>query len=119
MKDTSFAEKNTWFERHPKKTLCMIVILLLSFIELSSFGILKIMKINTKSRPYNRTISGYYVFKNVPGYRHNTIKKDPNDADVVTDQYGFVSDVPLTFTKNKNAIRIFLMGGSALFGAGQ
>jgi hypothetical protein len=37
----------------------------------------------------------------------------------VSDEYGFVHDEPIAITKPDGTVRIFLNGGSALFGAGQ
>lgn len=71
--------------------------------------------------PYNRMISGYTVFKNVPGYNmgSSTLREEPGDPDVVLDQFGFLSETPIASEKPPNTVRIFILGGSAAFGAGQ
>jgi hypothetical protein len=75
---------------------------------------------DAKTAPsYNRVASGYSVFRTTPNYQFITIKSSESDTDVITDAYGFVHDTPIEVEKPPNTVRIFLNGGSALFGAGQ
>ena len=70
---------------------------------------------------YNRIISGYTVFNNVPGFNvgSSTLRELPGDPEVVLAEFGFLSDAPILREKPPNLVRIFIMGGSAAFGAGQ
>jgi hypothetical protein len=68
---------------------------------------------------HNRVTSGYSVFRTTPDFTFLTNKTDPAQPDVTTDSRGFVHDTPVDEVKPPNTIRIFLNGGSALFGAGQ
>jgi hypothetical protein len=68
---------------------------------------------------FNRTLSGYHVFKNTPQFTYRTIRNTPDEPLAVVDEYGFLSDGPVSLTKPEDTVRIFLMGGSGLFGAGQ
>ena len=68
---------------------------------------------------YNRVASGYSVFVTTPHFTFLTSKTEPSQVDVSTDEYGFVHDTPIALEKPDNTVRIFLNGGSALFGAGQ
>lgn len=92
-------------------------------LELLSYGVI-IAKGHQNRRgkyPYNRMISGYTVFQNVPHYDmgSSTIRESPDDPAVVLDQFGFISGSALTDKKPANSVRIFVTGGSAAFGAGQ
>jgi lysophospholipase L1-like esterase len=71
--------------------------------------------------PYNRILSGYTVFQNVPGhsFRTSAIKTDPAEPDPILDEHGFLHDTPVTREKPAGTFRIFLVGGSTAFGAGQ
>jgi hypothetical protein len=68
---------------------------------------------------YNRVVSGYSVFASRPNFSFLTNKTDASQEDAVSDEYGFVHDEPIAITKPDGTVRIFLNGGSALFGAGQ
>jgi lysophospholipase L1-like esterase len=111
------------FARYPKTTLCVTVLVLLGLIELTCYLII-VFKGHRDLRfqyPYNRILSGYTVFQNVPGhsFRTSAIKADPTEPDPVLDEHGFLHDTPITREKPTGTFRIFLLGGSTAFGAGQ
>lgn len=105
----------------PIKVLAFILIPVVSLallVELSSWLILVVTDAKVHTR-YNRVVSGYSVFTTTPNFTFLTNKTDPSQEDVTTDDFGFVHDTPISIEKPANTIRIFLNGGSALFGAGQ
>jgi lysophospholipase L1-like esterase len=111
------------FARYPKTTLCVVVVTILALIELSCYLII-VVKGHRELRfqyPYNRILSGYTVFQNVPGhsFRTSAIKTDPGEPDPVLDEHGFLHDAPVMRDKPPGTFRIFLLGGSTAFGAGQ
>jgi hypothetical protein len=111
------------FARYPKTTLCVTVLVFLGLIELACYLII-VFKGHRDLRfqyPYNRILSGYTVFQNVPGhsFRTSAIKADPAEPDPVLDEHGFLHDAPITREKPTGTFRIFLLGGSTAFGAGQ
>jgi lysophospholipase L1-like esterase len=111
------------FARYPKTTLCVTVVFVLSLIELACYLVI-VLKGHRELRfqyPYNRILSGYTVFQNVPGhsFRTSAIKSDPAEPDPVLDEHGFLCDGPIRPEKPKGVFRIFLVGGSTAFGAGQ
>jgi lysophospholipase L1-like esterase len=111
------------FARYPKTTLCVTVLVLLGLVELGCY-LLIVIKGHRDLRfayPYNRILSGYTVFQNVPGhsFRTSAIKSDRSEPDPVLDEHGFLHDTPITREKPPGTFRIFLMGGSTAFGAGQ
>ncbi|HET6327792.1 MAG TPA: hypothetical protein VFG04_24120 [Planctomycetaceae bacterium] len=111
------------FARYPKTTLLVTVLVLLGLVELGCY-LLIVIKGHRDLRfqyPYNRILSGYTVFQNVPGhsFRTSAIKADPSEPDPVLDEHGFLHDTPITREKPPGTFRIFLMGGSTAFGAGQ
>jgi len=111
------------FARYPKTTLFVTVLVLLGLIELGCY-LLIVFKGHRDLRfqyPYNRILSGYTVFQNVPGhsFRTSAIKSDPAEPDPVLDEHGFLHDTPVTREKPPGTFRIFLVGGSTAFGAGQ
>ena len=111
------------FARYPKTTLFVTVLVLLGLIELGCY-LLIVFKGHRDLRfqyPYNRILSGYTVFQNVPGhsFRTSAIKSDPAEPDPVLDEHGFLHDTPVMREKPPGTFRIFLMGGSTAFGAGQ
>jgi lysophospholipase L1-like esterase len=111
------------FARYPKTTLCVTVVVILVLIELASYLVI-VAKGHRDLRfqyRYNRILSGYTVFQNVPNhsFRTSAIKSDPAEPDPVLDEHGFLSDGPVSREKPKGTFRIFLVGGSTAFGAGQ
>ena len=98
-------------------SLFTLVVFALLF-ELGSFVLLKAFDAKVHTR-YNRVASGYSVFRTTPDFTFLTSKLDPSQPDVTTDARGFVHDTPVSEVKPPNTIRVFLNGGSALFGAGQ
>jgi lysophospholipase L1-like esterase len=111
------------FARYPKTTLFVTVLVLLALIELASYVVILIKghrDLRFQYR-YNRILSGYTVFQNVPNhsFRTSAIKGDPSEPDPVLDEHGFLSDGPVKREKPKGTFRIFLVGGSTAFGAGQ
>jgi len=111
------------FARYPKTTLCVTVLVILALIELGSYLVI-LAKGHRDLRfqyRYNRILSGYTVFQNVPhhSFRTSAIKSDPAEPDPVLDEHGFLSDGPVQREKPKGTFRIFLVGGSTAFGAGQ
>jgi len=111
------------FARYPKTTLGVTVLVLLGLIELACY----LVVLFTGHRDlqfqysYNRILSGYTVFQNVPGhsFRTSAIKSNAAEPDPVLDQHGFLHDTPVTREKPAGTFRIFLVGGSTAFGAGQ
>jgi lysophospholipase L1-like esterase len=111
------------FARYPKTTLCVTVLVILALFELVSYVVI-LAKGHRDLRfqyRYNRILSGYTVFQNVPhhSFRTSAIKSDPTEPDPVLDEHGFLSDGPVSREKPKGTFRIFLVGGSTAFGAGQ
>ena len=111
------------FARYPKTTLTVTVLTVLALLELASYIVIWAKghgDLRFQYR-YNRMLSGYTVFQNVPNhsFRTSAIKSDPKEPDPVLDEHGFLSDGPVTREKPKGAFRIFLVGGSTAFGAGQ
>ncbi len=111
-------EKRGWKE-FLKFLLLFIVILAL--LEGLCFLLIKGLFPNYENYPYNRIVSGSTLFYNTPGYNYgsSTIKNSPTEKDLCIDSNGFVCGHPLLMHKPKEVIRIFLIGGSALFGSGQ
>jgi hypothetical protein len=97
-------------------TVCLFLVVL----EAVSFMVLHFQGINPNKYEYNQILSGYHVFKNTSGSPlWNEVKKNPDDPPSVVDGYGFISDNPIFEYKPADVIRIFVMGGSAVFGVGQ
>lgn len=111
------------FAKHPKTTIFCILVVFLVLMELSSYVVIVAFGHQRQrgQKQLNRQISGYTVFKNAPNYdmASSTIKVDPSEPDAVLNEFGFLSDQPLALKKKPNTIRIFILGGSAAFGAGQ
>jgi len=96
------------------------IVFTLMVLEGISFLVLKKIYLNASATPvFNRELSGYTVFRNTPDFRYRTFKTDTGQADVRTDDYGFICNERPTIKKDTNTIRIFLMGGSAMMSAGQ
>ena len=111
------------FARYPKTTLSVTVLVILALFELGSYLVI-LAKGHRELRfqyGYNRILSGYTVFQNVPhhSFRTSAIKSDASEPDPVLDEHGFLSDRPVSREKPKGTFRIFLVGGSTAFGAGQ
>jgi lysophospholipase L1-like esterase len=104
------------FERHPKLTIAVVLLLLFGIIELAAYFAVRVPGFYEE---YNRKVSGYTVFQNNPKHPLKTQKSNPDDPDVVVDDNGFISAEPLLLEKPAGTVRIFLMGGSAAFGADQ
>ena len=104
------------FERHAKLTITVVVLVLLGLIELASYFAIRVPGFYPE---YNRQVSGYTVFQNNPKHQLVTQKTAPGNPDVVVDENGFITPEPLSLEKPQGTIRIFLMGGSAAFGADQ
>ncbi len=101
----------------------MTVLVLLGLIELACYLII-VFKGHRDLRfqyPYNRILSGYTVFQNVPGhsFRTSAIKADPAEPDPVLDEHGFLHDAPDYARKTDGNISHLSLGGSTAFGAGQ
>ena len=125
MTDTQLPERlrKNRFARRPKTTLVITVLALLALIEAASYVVV-LVKGHRDLRfqyRYNRILSGYTVFQNVPNhsFRTSAIKGDPTEPDPVLDEHGFLSDGPVSRAKPQGTLRIFLVGGSTAFGAGQ
>ncbi|MBF0454596.1 MAG: hypothetical protein HQL72_07230 [Magnetococcales bacterium] len=94
--------------------------LILVTLEATSYLFLRSQGLLSDRYPYNQVVSGYYVFKNTPGSHFwNEVKESPSDPPTVVDGNGFISDNPILLEKPEGTIRIFLMGGSAVYGVGQ
>ena len=105
----------------PAKIAAFSLFTLVTFalsLEFGSWVLLKAFDAKV-GKYYNRVASGYSVFRTTPNFTFLTQKSDPSQPDVTTDSLGFVHDTPVAEEKPENTIRIFLNGGSALFGAGQ
>jgi len=97
----------------------LIALLLFAFVfELGSWVVLLAADAKLHAR-YNRVTSGYSVFRTTPDFSFITNRSEPEQPQVTTDSYGFVHDGELAESKPEGTVRIFLNGGSALFGAGQ
>jgi lysophospholipase L1-like esterase len=125
MTDTQLPERlrKNRFARYRKTTLLVTVLVILALIEAASYAVILIKghrDLRFQYR-YNRILSGYTVFQNVPNhsFRTSAIKGDPAEPDPVLDEHGFLSDGPVSRAKPKGTFRIFLVGGSTAFGAGQ
>ncbi|MBF0399727.1 MAG: hypothetical protein HQL90_03050 [Magnetococcales bacterium] len=110
------------FERFSKNlvfsliTICLVT----GILEIASYLLLRFQGLNQNSYTFSQIISGYYVFRNTPGAAlWQEVKEKPSDPPTVIDGNGFVSDHPIAETKPPGVTRIFLMGGSAVFGIGQ
>lgn len=104
------------FERHARLTIAIVVLLLLGLIEIGAYFIVRVPGFYQE---YNRKVSGYTVFQNNPRHQLVSQKSDQGQPDVVVDENGFISAEPLSLAKPEQTVRIFLMGGSAAFGADQ
>jgi len=111
------------FVRHRKKTVAVILVLALLLIELCSNILIRVKGHHELRRhyPFNRVISGYTVYRNTPHYdfRLSTIRGLPDEPDAQLDAHGFLSDSPVSVAKPDGVVRVFLLGGSAAFSAGQ
>ena len=110
------------FEQFSKNFVLSLisVCLILGMLEVASYLILRIQENGRNRYEYAQTVSGYYVFRNTPGSPlWQEVKENPLDPPTVVDSNGFISDNPITVTKPDGVIRIFVMGGSAVFGTGQ
>ena len=111
------------FARHPKTTIVVTIAIVLAAVELASYLVILAKRhgdLRFQYR-YNRILSGYTVFQNVPrhSFRTSAIKTHPEEPDPVLDEQGFLSDAPVSLDKPAGLFRIFLVGGSTAFGAGQ
>ena len=111
------------FARYPKTTLLVTVVVILALIELASYVVI-VAKGHRDLRfqyRYNRILSGYTVFQNVPNhsFRTSAIKSSPADP-IRSSTNSVFSRTGLSATRNpQGTFRIFLVGGSTAFGAGQ
>lgn len=99
----------------------LTLLIFIGFVELTSYIILRSLNNNFyTTNKFNRELSGYMIFKNTPNYDLWCYKDDPSETALRTNKYGFIADEPITKEKSDtNIVRIFLMGGSAMFSAGQ
>jgi hypothetical protein len=99
----------------------LLFLVIFALLEALSFFSIKFFFADYQLYPYNRIVSPYTVYYNNPGYNYgsSTIKTDPDEPTLCIDSNGFVSSQPLSIEKPEGTIRIFLLGGSALFGSGQ
>jgi hypothetical protein len=99
------------FARHPKTTLCVTVLALLALIELCSYAVIVAMGHRGLrfQYGYNRILSGYTVFQNVPhhSFRTSAIKTDPAEPDPVLDENGFLVDGPVSISNRKGSFASF------------
>ena len=111
------------FVRHRKKTVVVILILAFLLIELCSNVVIRLKGHQElrKRYPLNRIVSGYTVYRNTPHYDFSlwTIRGLPDEPDAQLDAHGFLSDSPVSVAKPDGVVRVFLLGGSAAFSAGQ
>lgn len=104
------------------KFLYGLIAIAIAFAVAEGISYLILKKINPNGANklrFNRELSGYTVFKNTPNFIYGTYKSDAKQPDIKTDVHGLICDEPLSEKKDSNEVRIFLMGGSAMIGAGQ
>jgi hypothetical protein len=101
--------------------LLLTVVIILFIIEAVSFLLIRILFPNYNSYTAKRIASGFTVYYNTPffNYGKSTIKNNIGEKDLVVDSTGFLCERKITTKKPPSTIRIFLCGGSALFGLGQ
>lgn len=104
------------FEQYPKLTIAALLVLTLGAIELAAYFIVRMPGFYVE---YNRRASGYTVFQNNPKHIGVTQKSNPHDPDVTVDDNGFIAAAPVSEQKPAGTVRIFIMGGSAAYGADQ
>ncbi|MEY4566824.1 MAG: hypothetical protein RLY14_1794 [Planctomycetota bacterium] len=123
MNSTSSPKKVNRFERHKKKLALATTVIMLLLVELTSYVLVLSFghRNQRQAYPYNRIISGYTVYRHTPGFDFgaSTLRCSPDDRTVAFDNNGFICDSEVTVAKPKGVVRIFLMGGSAVIGAGQ
>ena len=94
--------------------------LLFLLLEGGAFLILRAQGIDPYHYEFSQIVSGYHVFQNTPGRPlWNEVKEHPSDPPTHVDPNGFISNNPIITPKPEGVIRIFVMGGSAVFGVGQ
>jgi hypothetical protein len=120
---SSTSKKVNRFERHKKKFAIATTVIMLLLVELASYILVLLIghQNQRQAYPYNRVISGYTVYRHTPGFDFgaSTIRCSPDELTVAFDNNGFICDREVTVAKPKGVVRIFLMGGSAVIGAGQ
>lgn len=88
-------------------------------VEGASYLLLRLLNPNAGPLPRtNRQLSGYTVTRATPDFIHNTYAPD-RQPPITTDHFGFISDEEITLEKPPNTLRVFLLGGSGMLGAGQ
>jgi hypothetical protein len=101
--------------------LFLLIVVVLCILETICFFLIKVSFPDYQAYPYNRIVSGSTLYYNTPGYiyKGSTIKNNESENDLIIDTNGFVCNHPIAIEKPEGIIRIFLMGGSAMFGSGQ
>lgn len=110
------------FERHRgPATFLLSVASLVLFLGLLEAGAWLYCRVNDVSASYDRSVitSGYSVFRSTPHAAFSTIRARPADPQAVFDEFGFLSDGPVSEAREPDSIRIFLLGGSGALGYGQ
>jgi lysophospholipase L1-like esterase len=99
----------------------LILVVLLIILESICFLLIRSFFPDYQIYPYNRIVSGSTIYYNSPGYvyKGSTIKNNESENDLIIDSNGFACNHPIAIEKPEGTIRIFLMGGSAMFGSGQ
>lgn len=99
----------------------LLLLFSLVLLETLCFLALEVFFPSYETYPYNRIASGNTIYYNTPGYNYGkgTIKTLATEKDLVIDSNGFVCNHPVLLNKPAGVTRIFLMGGSAMFGSGQ
>jgi hypothetical protein len=72
-----------------------------------------------KPQNFNRQLSGLTIFQNTPLFVNQTFKDNADYPDIKQDSFGFITDAPVSMTKDSNTYRVFLLSRSAMVGAGQ
>ncbi len=106
----------------PLRQITLLTLALLAAalaVEGTSHLLLLALNPNTGPLPrMNRELSGYTLVRSTPTFVHNTYAPNGQPA-VTTNRFGFISDEDITIEKPPNTLRVFLLGGSGMIGAGQ
>jgi len=123
MNSKSSPKKENRFARHKKTFALATIVIMLLLVELTSYVLVLSFghRNQRQAYPYNRIISGYTVYRHTPDFDFgaSTLRCSPDDPNVAFDSNGFICDSEVTVAKPDGVVRIFLMGGSAVIGAGQ
>ena len=119
------------FERHPKMTLIVIVIVILVFMEMVSLGIIwgSHFIFGKPGSMNDFVLHPFYTGKNLmdqatrwfefhPVYGFSVKINISDDCGYTTDRYGFIHNGDSTRELRQDAFKIFILGGSTVAGHG-